>query len=49
MGHSSHLFHHPHGMGADREGNLYVAQFSSNGTWPLKFEPLPRPSQSKSE
>ena len=40
MAHSSHLFHHPHGIGFDRDGNLYVAQFASNSTWPLKFERL---------
>ena len=40
MTHSSHLFHHPHGIGFDSDGNLYVAQFASNGTWPLKFERL---------
>ncbi len=37
MSHSSHLFHHPHGACFDSEESLYVAQFASNGTWPLKF------------
>jgi len=36
--HNSHLFHHPHGIVFDQRGNLYVAQFASNGTFPLKFE-----------
>jgi peptidylamidoglycolate lyase len=40
MKHSSHLFYHPHGLCFDHSGNLYVAQFASNGTWPLKFERL---------
>jgi peptidylamidoglycolate lyase len=40
MTHSSHLFHHPHGLCFDQDGNLYVAQFASNGTWPLKFTPI---------
>ena len=40
MRHTTHLFHHPHGMGIDRDGSLYVAQASSNGTWPLKFVPV---------
>ncbi len=39
MSHNTHLFHHPHGMGIDKEGNIYIAQASSNGTWPLKFTP----------
>jgi hypothetical protein len=38
MAHSIHLFYHPHGISFDQDGNLYVAQFASNGTWPLKFE-----------
>lgn len=49
MGHSTHLFHHPHGACADKEGNLYVAQFASNGTWPLKFVPLPGDQESRVE
>jgi hypothetical protein len=40
MSHSSHLFHLPHGLCFDSEGGLYVAQFASNGTWPLKFARL---------
>ena len=40
MQHSSHIFHHPHGLCFDNKGNLYVAQFSSNATWPLKFRPI---------
>lgn len=38
MRHDAHIFLHPHGILFDREGNLYVAQFDSNGTFPLKFE-----------
>lgn len=41
MAHNGHVFHHPHGMCFDWQGNLYVAQFASNGTWPLKFRPVP--------
>lgn len=41
MAHDGHVFHHPHGMCFDWQGNLYVAQFASNGTWPLKFQPVP--------
>jgi len=37
MQHSSHLFYHPHGLCFDSKGDLYVAQFASNATWPLKF------------
>ena len=40
MQHSSHLFHHPHGICFDSKGDLYVAQFASNATWPLKFTRL---------
>ena len=40
MKHTTHLFHHPHGMAIDRDGNIYVAQAASNGTWPLKFVPI---------
>ena len=43
MGHTTHLCHHPHGMGIDRDGNLYIAQASSNGTWPLKPVLVKRP------
>ena len=38
MSHAGHWFHHPHGIGFDQDGSLYVAQFASNGSWPLKFE-----------
>jgi parallel beta-helix repeat protein len=49
MAHTTHLFHHPHGMGIDREGNLYIAQASSNGTWPLKFVPEREQNQGRQE
>ncbi len=42
MQHNSHLFRHPHGIVFDQRGNLYVAQFASNGTFPLKFERIVR-------
>jgi peptidylamidoglycolate lyase len=32
------LFRHPHDLLVDREGSLYVGQFQSGGTYPLKFE-----------
>jgi len=41
MRHDGHTFLHPHGILFDREGNLYVAQYDSNGTFPLKFERMP--------
>lgn len=41
MAHNHHVFRHPHGMCFDWQGNLYVAQFASNGSWPLKFQPVP--------
>ena len=41
MGHDSHLFLHPHGIHFDKDGNLYVAQYDSNQTFPLKFERIP--------
>lgn len=40
MSHTTHVFHHLHGMCVDDNGNLYVAQAASNGTWPLKLEPV---------
>ncbi len=31
---------HPHGVYADASGSLYVAQWWSNQTYPIKLEPL---------
>tara|TARA_B110000483_G_scaffold239889_1_gene319344 strand:+ start:370 stop:1482 length:1113 start_codon:yes stop_codon:yes gene_type:complete len=36
--HEDHVFLHPHGILVSRDGDLYVAQFASNGTTPLKFK-----------
>jgi len=35
--HDGHVFLHPHGLVITRSGDLYVAQYQSNGTYPLKF------------
>lgn len=40
MTHLGHTFIHPHALTMDKEGNLYVAQWMSKGTWPLKFIPV---------
>jgi hypothetical protein len=40
MRHEQDTFIHPHDLLVDEEGSLYVAQFSSNQTYPLKFERL---------
>ncbi len=32
------VFTHPHDLAVDAEGSLYVAQFNSGATYPLKFE-----------
>lgn len=40
MSHHGDTFIHPHGLTMDHEGNLYVAQWASKGTWPLKFKPV---------
>jgi peptidylamidoglycolate lyase len=37
MTHHGHTFKHPHAVTMDKEGNLYVAQWLSGKTWPLKF------------
>jgi peptidylamidoglycolate lyase len=31
-------FNHPHDLIVDREGSLYVAQFASGQTYPIKLE-----------
>ena len=40
MRHEQDTFIHPHDLLVDEDGSLYVAQFSSNQTYPLKFERL---------
>ena len=40
MTHHGHTFVHPHALTIDKDGNLYVAQWMSKGTWPLKFVPV---------
>ncbi len=37
MTHDGDTFIHPHAVTMDVEGNLYVAQWNSQKTWPLKF------------
>ncbi len=38
MRHQEDIFQHPHDLTVDREGSIYVAQFDSGQTYPLKFE-----------
>jgi hypothetical protein len=38
MAHREEVFLHPHDLTVDREGSLYVAQFASNKTYPIKLE-----------
>ena len=38
MRHQEEVFLHPHDLLVDEDQSLYVAQFSSNKTYPLKFE-----------
>lgn len=40
MRHEQDTFIHPHDLLVDHEQSLYVAQYSSNQTYPLKFERL---------
>lgn len=40
MRHEGDVFRHPHDLIVDDEQSLYVAQFASGGTYPLKFERL---------
>lgn len=40
MTHHGHTFIHPHAVTMDKDGNLYVAQWMSKGSWPLKFIPV---------
>ncbi|MBN8246521.1 MAG: 6-bladed beta-propeller, partial [Verrucomicrobia bacterium] len=40
MCHVGDVFQHPHDVCIGRDGSLYVAQFNSGGTYPLKFERL---------
>lgn len=34
-------FLHPHDVAADEDGNLYVAQWNSGGTYPIRLERIP--------
>jgi hypothetical protein len=38
MRNESEVFVHPHDLVLDAEGSLYVAQFASGGTYPVKLE-----------
>ncbi|MBI5769439.1 MAG: 6-bladed beta-propeller [Verrucomicrobia bacterium] len=38
MKHVEEIFMHPHDVIVDREGSVYVAQFSSGNTYPIKLE-----------
>jgi hypothetical protein len=38
MRHTEDTFLHPHDLVVDEEGSIYVAQFASGGTYPLKLE-----------
>jgi peptidylamidoglycolate lyase len=38
MAHREDVFLHPHDLAVDRDGSLYVAQFASNRTYPIKLE-----------
>jgi hypothetical protein len=38
MKHREDIFLHPHDLTVDHEGSLYVAQFASNKTYPVKLE-----------
>ena len=38
MAHREDVFQHPHDLAVDREGSLYVAQFASGRTYPIKLE-----------
>ena len=40
MRNTTPVFLHPHDLAVDAEGSLYVAQFASGNTYPLKFERL---------
>jgi len=37
----NYVFNHPHDVHADQQGALYVAQWWSNRTYPIKLEPQP--------
>ena len=38
MSHEGDVFLHPHDLVVGRDDSLYVAQYKSNNTYPLKFE-----------
>lgn len=41
MRHDRDVFLHPHDLCVGKDGSLYVAQFSSNQTYPIKLERVP--------
>jgi hypothetical protein len=38
MQHSAEVFVHPHDLMVDEDDSLYVAQFASGNTYPIKLE-----------
>jgi len=38
MRHAEDVFIHPHDLTVGKDGSLYVAQFASNKTYPIKLE-----------
>jgi len=38
MRHQEDVFIHPHDVLVDDDGSIYVAQFASNQTYPIKLE-----------
>ena len=38
MKHSAKVFRHPHDLCIGKDGSLYVAQFASGNTYPIKLE-----------
>ncbi|HUR45663.1 MAG TPA: hypothetical protein VMZ27_07290, partial [Candidatus Saccharimonadales bacterium] len=38
MKHAEEIFMHPHDLIVDEDGNIYVGQFASRNTYPIKLE-----------
>jgi hypothetical protein len=38
MSHAGEVFMHPHDLAVDPQGGLYVAQFASGNTYPIRLE-----------